>query len=152
MFSILKSQLYVLRVIALHAPHVHLAFLFYEPYRAMYYNQGQNIELCERNGDWIYQPGIAGYYEKVFFRMRHNRKVYHPRISILAITSNNNVLKRILFKQGYTGLRCMPNDKQLVEGIYGIRGGYSEVYYNEEKEDFTHWLSEFERIKLLCKK
>lgn len=80
----LLSQLHVLRCIAHFRPHAHLAFLFHAPYRAMYGNQGQNIELCEFYGQWIYNIETWYQMEKVFHILPHNKKIYHPLFCVIS--------------------------------------------------------------------
>lgn len=99
-FEKLKAQLYVMRCIAFHRPHAHLAFLYHKPYRAMYDNEGQNIELCEEHyGQWIYvAEEKPSWFEKVYLLMKHNDNlVYHPRCALIAMDFEEGdvlVLKR----------------------------------------------------------
>lgn len=90
----LLSQLYVLRCIAQWRPHAHLAFLFHAPYRKMYDNQGQNVELCEEfYGQWVYAPRRNGFYEKVYIYMKHNKEcLYHPIHAIIVNMAENRIV------------------------------------------------------------
>lgn len=93
----LKCNLLVLRHIAFFRPHAHIAFLFHAPYREMYANKGQDIELCEEHyGQWIYcaENKEEYWFEKVYMIMKYNEAIaYHPEHTAIAVDSDNgNIL------------------------------------------------------------
>lgn len=75
MFSILTTQVHVLREIAMQAQslHVHLAFLYHPHYRAQYHNKGSNLLLLEHHGYWR----TASTNSLRFYFYADNSK-YHP--------------------------------------------------------------------------
>lgn len=133
MFEKLKTQLLVLRHIAFFRPHAHLAFLFYAPYRAMYDNEGQNVELCEEHyGQWIYvaEDKKQTWFEKVYLLMKHNDScAYHPRYAIIAFDYSLNEImlrksgiikqyfingvKNLVFNSSMDELHRVKNEKEI---------------------------------------
>lgn len=90
-YEVLKAQLYVLRRIVFFRPCAHLAFLAHAPYRAMYDNMGQNVELAESLGEWVNLEHNGGHVFSsiIAFRYTHNRGAiyYHPRIPCVVLHS-----------------------------------------------------------------
>lgn len=132
--DILKTQLHVMRRLAFYRPHAHLAFLFHKPYRAMYDNQGQNIELCEYYGQWIYcEIG-----DIVVHVIKHSRILYHPIAAFIQRWYDKHVL--VSSKGRYWANWCKLYQRVDIDTL---ECGFM---YNTE-EAMKHWETLFFKIK-----
>lgn len=146
--NVLKSQLNVLREIALRRPHAHLAFLFHAPYRAMYDNEGQNVELCERNGEWVYLAQSDFCNEKIIHVLKHNKRVYHPKYAIIAPIEHN----LMFVKRGF----CFTFDNEIYTYNIWFSEGKREIYratpYFNDTAVYNYWFEKYNYFKGVSRK